>query len=104
VISRLRFFKEAAAEIEHERGWYRDRSHVAEASFLRELEHAFEAVAQNPDTWPHYLGGTRRYVFPKFPFSLVYFVESGSFYVVALAAEHRPPGYWLERLRNGSRG
>jgi hypothetical protein len=28
---RLRFFEEAAAEIEHERAWYRSKSEVAEA-------------------------------------------------------------------------
>ncbi len=95
---RLRFFEEAASEIEHERGWYRDKSDVAEAGFLRELEHALEAVAERPGSWPRYLAGTRRYVFPKFPFSLVYFVEDGVVFVVSLAAEHRRPGYWRERL------
>lgn len=96
---RLRFFDEAAAEIEHERTWYRDKSHVAEAAFLRELEHALEAVTEGPARWPQYLAGTRRYVFPKFPFSLVYFAEGGTVFVVSLAAEHRPPGYWSKRLR-----
>lgn len=96
---RLRFFKEAAAEIEHERGWYRGRSPAAEASLLRELDHALDAVTQSPHTWPPYLGGTRRYVFPKFPFSIVYFVEEGTVYVVALAAENRAPGYWQGRLQ-----
>jgi plasmid stabilization system protein ParE len=66
---RLRFFEEAAGEIEHERRWYRRKSHVAEAGFLRELEHALDVVAENPGAWPEYLAGTRRYVFPKFPWS-----------------------------------
>jgi len=30
----IRFFEEAAGEIEHERSWYRQRSHQAEAAFL----------------------------------------------------------------------
>ena len=96
---RLRFFEEAAAEIEHERAWYRSKSHVAEAAFLRELDHALEAVTERPEMWPRYLAGTRRYVFPKFPFSLVYFVEGGDVLVVSLAAEHRRPGHWRDRLR-----
>jgi hypothetical protein len=45
---RLRFFEEAAAEIEHERAWYRSKSEVAEAGFLRELEHALQAVTDRP--------------------------------------------------------
>ena len=58
-----------------------------------------DAVTQGPEMWPRYLAGARRYVFPKFPFSLVYFAEGGIVFVVSLAAEHRPPGYWRERLR-----
>ena len=95
----LRFFEKAAAEIEHERGWYRQKSHIAEAAFLRELEHALNVVTQNPHAWPAYLAGTRRYVFPKFPFSLIYFEDGSTVFVVALAAEHRRPGYWRNRLR-----
>lgn len=63
----LRFFEEAAAEIEHEWAWCRSKSHVAEAAFLRELEHAPEAVTEGPETWPRYLAGTRRYVFSEIP-------------------------------------
>lgn len=42
----LRFFREAADEIEHERGYYREKSPVAEAAFLRELDHAIEMVLE----------------------------------------------------------
>lgn len=42
---RLRFFEEAAAEIEYERAWYRSKSHVAEGAFLRELG-AIERIEQ----------------------------------------------------------
>jgi plasmid stabilization system protein ParE len=95
---RLRFFEEAAEEVEHERRWYRKRSVSAEASFLRELDHALDAVMEAPEMWPRYLGETRRYVFHTFPFSLVYFVEGDVVLVVAIAAEHKEPGYWRDRL------
>jgi len=98
VTERLRFFEEASQEIEHERGWYRQRSETAETAFLRELDHAIEAVVEAPFRWPRYTGGTRRYVFPTFPFSLVYFLEEDLVVVVALAPESRRPGYWRDRL------
>ena len=94
----VRFFEEAAAEIEHEREWYRMRSHAAETAFLCELDHAIEVVEEAPHRWSQYLAGTRRYVFPRFPFSLVYFVENDIVVVVALASEARRPGYWRKRL------
>lgn len=94
----LSFFEEAADEIEHERRWYRERSLVAEASFLRELDHAAESVLESATRWPKYLAGTRRYVLPSFPFSFIYFVEGETVFIVALAHQSRRPGYWRERL------
>ena len=67
-------------------------------SFLRELDHAIATVTEAPHRWPRYIAGTRRYVFPKFPFSLVYFVEDARVVVVALEAEHKEPGYWRKTL------
>jgi plasmid stabilization system protein ParE len=95
---RLRLFEEAAEEIEHERHWYRRRSESAEASFLRELDHAVAAVIDAPHIWPRYIAGTQRYVFPTFPFSLVYFVEDEVVVIVSIASEHKEPGYWRDRL------
>lgn len=97
---RLRIVEEAADEVEHERRWYRRRSVAAETSFLRELDHAVAAVVEAPNMWPRYIDGTQRYVFPTFPFSLVYFVDEDVLVVVAIAAEHKEPGYWRNRLSN----
>jgi plasmid stabilization system protein ParE len=96
--ARLRFFEEAAEEVELERIWYRRRSESAEAAFLRELDRAIAAVMEAPSMWPSYVDGTQRYVFPKFPFSLVYFVEDDVVVIVSVAAEHKKPGYWRDRL------
>ena len=92
------FFEEAAAEIEHERWWYGQRSAAAQAAFLRELDRAIDSVTTAPERWPREIAGTRRYVLPKFPFSLIYFEENGRVVVVALASERKRPGYWLERM------
>jgi plasmid stabilization system protein ParE len=98
MMGKLRFFEEAAAEIEHERGWYRERSPAAESAFLRELDHAIQVVEEAPRRWPEYIAGARRYVFPTFPFSLVYFVEKNTVMVVSLASDTKRPGYWRSRL------
>jgi toxin ParE1/3/4 len=94
----LDFFEEAAAEIEEGRAWYRRRSESAEAAFLREVDHAIAQVTETPHQWAKDAGGTRRYVFPVFPYSLVYFAEGEVVHVVAVAHEKRKPGYWLPRL------
>jgi toxin ParE1/3/4 len=95
----LEFFEDAAGEIEEDRAWYRQRSESAEAGFLRELDHAIQQVADAPERWPRHLFGTHRYVFPTYPYSVVYFVEEDAIRVVALAHDKRRPGYWRKRLR-----
>ena len=62
------FFEEADQEVEEHRAWYRERSESAESGFLRELDHAIEHITEAPHRWPVYLTGTRRYVFPEYPF------------------------------------
>ena len=95
----LKFFEEASEEIEKERQFYRERSESAETAFLRELDHAIQSVSEAPHRWPAHIENTRRYVLPTFPFSLVYFVEQDSVFVVALEHQSRRPGYWRERVR-----
>ena len=97
-MKQLHFFEQANEEVEESRRWYRARSESAEAAFLRELDHAVEVVLDSPHRWPEYLGGARRYVFPSYPYSLVYFVEDETVHVVAVAHQSRRPGYWRKRL------
>jgi toxin ParE1/3/4 len=95
----LKFFERAAEEIEEERRFYRDRSESAEAAFLLELDHAIQSVSEGPQRWSVHIENTRRYIFPSFPFSLVYFIDQETVFVVALEHQSRRPGYWRERLR-----
>jgi plasmid stabilization system protein ParE len=95
----LHFFEEASDEAEEARRWYRERSEPAESAFLSELDHAIAVVLEAPNRWPRHIVGTRRYVFPIFPYSLIYFLENQVVHVVAIAHEKRRPGYWRERLR-----
>ena len=94
----LRFFDEAADEIEQAGRWYRGHSETAERAFLRELDRALEAVTDGPERWPVYKAETRRFVFPSFPYSLIYFVEDDVINVVAVPHDRQRPGYWRTRL------
>ena len=97
-MTQLQFFEEASEEAEEARRWYRERSEPTEAAFLSELDHAIAVVLEAPHRWPKHIAGTRRYVFPTFPYSLVYFLEHQIVNIVAIAHEKRRPGYWQERL------
>jgi plasmid stabilization system protein ParE len=69
----------------------------AAAAFLSELEHAVGRVREAPERWPRIAGRLRRYVLPRFPFSLVYRLMRTEIEVIAVAHHRRKPGYWRFR-------
>lgn len=40
----------------------------------------------------------RRVVLKRFPYKLLYSVETDHLYVIAVAHQHRKPGYWHDRI------
>lgn len=94
----VRFHPAAAQEAEAAYDWYVARSSAAAHGFRDELRHAVEAVAQSPDTWPRYGRRARRYIFLRFPFSLIYVRRDDEVEVIAVAHGRRRPGYWQSRL------
>jgi toxin ParE1/3/4 len=95
---RLRFFDEAAEEIEEAATWYGRRSEVARTAFLREIDHAIDAILEAPARWPSHTDATRRFVCATFPYTVISFVEGDTVFVAAVAHEKRRPGYWRGRL------
>jgi len=89
---------EAIAEAQAANRWYRERSASAADAYLAELDFAVEAIAEKPEMWPRYVHGTRRYIFHRFPFYLVYREAAGKLEIIAVAHGRRKPGYWKSRM------
>ena len=98
----LRLIEEAIEEAREAREWYEERSTAAAASFMGELDRALEQIQQYPALGAPYIAGTRRVLFLRFPFFLVYRLreEPPEIQVVAVAHGKRRPGYWKYRIRN----
>lgn len=75
------------------RTWYSERDAGAAKGFERELDAAIEAIADAPDRWPQWMHGTRRYLFRRYPFFVVYKVHDTAIWVVAIAHAKRRPDY-----------
>jgi plasmid stabilization system protein ParE len=89
---------EAIAEAQAANQWYRERSDSAAEAYLAELDLAVESIAENPEMWPRYVHGTRRYIFHRFPFYLVYRETVDGLEIIAVAHGRRKPGYWKNRI------
>jgi len=97
VAGKIRFHPKAEQEAEGAVQWYRERSTMAAAGFVAELSHAVQQVAETPERWPRYIANTRRYIFPVYPFSLIYRLLQHEVTIVAVAHAKRKPGYWISR-------
>src|SRR5574341_1434112 len=65
---------------------------------MTELDAAIEQIERGPRQWPPYLGGTRRYLFHRFPFFVVFRETGTRIEIVAVAHGRRRPGYAELRL------
>lgn len=70
---------------------------VAEA-FLGEFERIRDLLVENPQRGPHAEFGLRVYHFDRFPYTVVYEPdEQAGPRILAIAHQHREPGYWRDR-------
>ena len=93
----VEFHPLAADEAEAAERWYRERNETASLRFRRELDRAVELISERPEAGPLYVGYTRRVLFRRFPFIVVYRVFAARVQIVAVAHARRQPGYWRER-------
>ena len=94
---RIRFHPKALEEAERSKNWFALRSPTAALGFLNELSHAIEVIKENPNRWPSFHLGTRRDVFPRYPFSAIYRIKENVVEILAIAHHKKRPGYWSER-------
>jgi hypothetical protein len=70
---------------------------TAASAFSEEMDAAESAIARLPEAWPPFEFDTRRYLLRRFPFSVVYRVESRRILIVAVVHARRRPAYWKSR-------
>lgn len=95
----IEILEEAQAELEEAVRWYRERNRRAAISFVTDYRTAVKRIVAMPLTWPEDASGTRRVLFDRFPYKVVYrfFLPNERILLVAVAHQKREPGYW--RLR-----
>ena len=94
----LEFHPDAAAELLAAEEWYAERSIAASRAFIHESNAVFDRLQEAPERWPVSEDGTRRVLFARFPFFVIYRVHLDRVEVIAVAHQHREPGYWKYRL------
>jgi plasmid stabilization system protein ParE len=80
--------------------FYRAANLEAARSFARAFKHELALIKERPLLGHPYLEGTRRKVFPHFPYSLVYTLEENLITIYAVAHHSRDPDYWVDRVKH----
>lgn len=66
--------------------------------FFDDVQHAIDAVRERPMIGEEIGYGFRRTLARRFPFTIIYFIESSEIVVVAVAHQRRRPEYWKDRI------
>jgi len=95
---KLTFHPDVSFEIKSSYCWYQEKADGLGKDFINELELAYQAIIDFPQTWPKFQNGFRRFLLSKFPFSVIYRKNGNLIYVVTVMHNSRKPGYWLIRV------
>ena len=64
--------------------------------FRVEVKNATKRIAEYPKAWSVERGDVRKCLLHKFPYKLLYSIETGHIFIIAVAHQHRKPDYWID--------
>lgn len=78
--------------------FYQGQSQGLGVEFLDDVQHTIDRLRDNPMLGQEVVDNFRRGLLLRFPFSIIYTIESGNLLIIAVAHQRRRPEYWSERI------
>lgn len=94
----VRLLEPAQSELEEAITWYAGQAPGLGDAFLIETLKSIQLIEKFPQAWHPLTPHIRRCRLRRFPYSVVYTLEGDDLLVLAIAHQHRKPGYWRNRL------
>ncbi len=91
------FHYEAEDELGESAVFYESRVVGLGESFTSEVQRAVNMIRDHPDLGSSLGAKVRRVLVRRFPYSVLYRHEAGRIFILAVAHQHRRPGYWRHR-------
>jgi toxin ParE1/3/4 len=95
---RIIYHPEAEAELVATTQFYEGRVAKLGTEFLIAAERAIQTIQDAPERWPIMEADVRRYLMPRFPFSIYYRHAGDELRILAFKHHSRHPDYLRERL------
>ena len=100
MLRKIEYHPLAMLEIKESARWYDDQVDGLGLEFLFEVKSAESNIQKNPETWPNYEEGTKRFLLKRFPYAIIYLVAEDRIQIIAVAHCKRKPGYWKKRIED----
>jgi len=68
------------------------------SDFLEDVQQAIDMVRAHPEIGVRLDAKLRRALLHRFPFNLIYAVETDAILIISIAHHRQRPGYWTSRL------
>ena len=94
----VRLLESAQVELDDAIAWYASQAPGLGDAFLIETLKTLKLIEQYPKAWHPLTQQVRRCRLRRFPYSVINAQEGSDLLVLAVAHQHRKPGYWRARL------
>ena len=91
------FHPEADEEFLAAAQYYEECERGLGADFMIEVYSAIQKIIDYPTAWTCLESDVRRYLVNRFPFAILYSIESSEIFILAIMNLHRDPDYWKHR-------
>ncbi|MCA9449224.1 MAG: type II toxin-antitoxin system RelE/ParE family toxin [Candidatus Omnitrophica bacterium] len=91
------FTRLARLELEEAVAYYDMEVEGLGSRFQTEVKRGLNRIKEHPSAWAVERGEIRKYLLHKFPYKILYSVESDAIIIIAIAHLHRRPDYWIDR-------
>lgn len=95
---RFRFHPEARAEYRDAARYYAGKRRGIGVKFAEEIETAISRIVANPVQFRVKEDEVRCCLTRRFPYAVLYTIETDGILIVAIMHGSREPGYWKDRL------
>lgn len=93
-----RFHPEAEAELNRSIDYYESIEPGLGYDFALEVYDTIQRVVDFPKAWTLLEGDVRRSLVKRFPYGILYSIETDGVFILAVMNLHRAPDYWKHRV------
>ena len=97
-MNKLRLVSPAYEELRAAALFYDDSAPGLGSDFMDSVEQLISRLLDSPRIGKPILSRLRSFPISKYPFDLVYLVDTDELVIVAIAHQSRRPGYWMDRI------